>query len=166
VGVIIKPSKFNRTSLKTAIARRLRRDSTDVELRPWQRLRNKQLGIDFRRQHPAGPYVLDFYCPALCLAIELDGGQHAQPSHAQRDATRTRWLAERNVTLLRYWNSDVTQNLSGVLEDIAIKVAELQSARTTPTRRWRADLPLSGGGDSRKDRAEHPNSNSWHRSER
>jgi len=147
-----KPSTFNRTSLKTAIARRLRRDSTDVETRLWQKLRHKQLGGDFRRQHPAGPYVLDFYGPALCLAIELDGGQHAQPSQARRDETRTRWLAERKVTLLRYWNSDVTQNLSGVLEDIAIKVAELQSARTTPTRRWHADLPLSGGGDSRRGR--------------
>jgi very-short-patch-repair endonuclease len=159
-------SKFNRTSLKTATARRLRRDSTDVEMRLWQRLRNKQLGVDFRRQHPAGPYVLDFYCPALCLAIELDGGQHGQSSHARRDETHTRWLAERNVSLLRYWNSDVTQNLSGVLEDIAIKVAELQSARATPTRRWRADLPLSGGGDSRQDPNQTSHSSSRQRSER
>jgi len=147
------PRLFNRTSAKTAQARRLRRDSTDVEMRLWQRLRNKQLGADFRRQHPAGPYVLDFYCPSLNLAIELDGGQHARPDMLQRDDKRTRWLAERNLTLLRYWNSDVIQNLSGVLEDIAAKVAQLQAAGMTPTRRWRADLPLSGGGTEPRGRA-------------
>ena len=61
---------FNRTKIKTALARRLRRDSTDVEMRLWQKLRNGQLGADFRRQHPAGSFVLDFYCPALRLVID------------------------------------------------------------------------------------------------
>jgi very-short-patch-repair endonuclease len=146
-------ANFNRTKLKTARARRLRRDSTDVEMRLWQKVRNKQLGADFRRQHPTGPYVLDFYCPALRLAIELDGGQHANANVSQRDTIRTVWLADRDVTLLRYWNSDVTQNLPGVLEDIAAKIAELQSAKVTPTRRWRADLPLAGGGKQPRGRA-------------
>jgi len=145
--------RFNRTKQKTARARELRQASTDVEMRLWQKLRNKQLGVDFRRQHPAGPYFLDFYCPALQLAIELDGGQHGQPNAKQYDERRTRWLAERNVTLLRYWNSDVVENLSGVLEDIAAKIAALQQAGITPTRRWRADLPLLGGGDKPRDRA-------------
>jgi very-short-patch-repair endonuclease len=120
-------------------------------MRLWQRLRNRQLGVDFRRQHPAGSFILDFYCSALRLAIELDGGQHAERS--QRDSQRDAWLAQRGVTMLRFWNSDVTENFSGVIETIAVKVSELQSAELTPTRRWRADLPLSGGGDSRKGRA-------------
>jgi very-short-patch-repair endonuclease len=139
-------NSFNRTKFKTALARRLRRDSTDVEMRLWQKLRNRQVGADFRRQHPVGPYVLDFYCPALRLAIELDGGQHARAPHEMRDHLRDRWLSERGVTMLRFWNSDVTQNVRGVLEAIALKVGELQAAQMTPTRRWRADLPLSGGG--------------------
>jgi very-short-patch-repair endonuclease len=139
-------SHFNRTASKTALARRLRRDSTNVEIRLRQKLRNRQLGMDFRRQHPAGSFVLDFYCPALRLAIELDGGQHADAKHDARDRQRDQWLNERAVTVLRFWNSDVTQNLTGVLEVIAAKIGELQSARLTPTRRWRADLPLSGGG--------------------
>jgi very-short-patch-repair endonuclease len=138
--------------MKTARARQLRRQSTDVEMKLWQRLRNKQLGVDFRRQHPAGTYVLDFYCPALRLVIELDGGQHAEQS--ARDERRTRWLAEHGATVLRFWNSDVTQNLPGVLEFIAEKISELKSARSIPTRppslRWRsasaADLPFSRGG--------------------
>ncbi len=114
----------------------------------WQRLRNRQLGADFRRQHPAGGFILDFYCPAFRLAIELDGGQHAQT--VSRDVARTRWLEERGVTMLRFWNSDVTENLPGVLEVIAMKIAEMQSSDMTPTRRWRADLPLSGGGTEPK----------------
>jgi very-short-patch-repair endonuclease len=142
----VNKSRFDRTAFKTVRARRLRRNLTDVEMRHWQKLRNRQLGVDFRRQHPVGAFVLDFYCPTLRLAIEMDGGQHAQAGEIQRDRKRAQWLADRNIMLLRFWNSDVTQNFSGVLESIASKVAELQIARGTPTRRWRADLPLSGGG--------------------
>ena len=139
-------SHFNRTATKTAVARRLRRDSTNVEMRLWQKLRNRQLGADFRRQHPAGSYVLDFYYPRLRLAIELDGGQHTEAKHQVKDRQRDQWLNEHAVTVLRFWNSDVTQNLNGVLEVIAAKIGELQLAKVTPTRRWRADLPLSGRG--------------------
>jgi very-short-patch-repair endonuclease len=138
-------SRFNRTRPKTERARVLRRDSTDVEMLLWQRLRNRQLGVDFRRQHPAGNFFLDFYAPALRLAVELDGGQHTEQMDADR--RRTRWLEERGVTVPRFWNSDVSQNLLGVLETIAAKIAALQDAGVTPTRRWRADLPLSGGGE-------------------
>jgi very-short-patch-repair endonuclease len=138
-------SRFNRTTIKTARARRLRRDGTDVERRLWYKLRNAQIdGVSFRRQHPAGNYILDFYCPALRLAIELDGGQHA--TAIRRDRERDEWLEQRGVTVLRFWNSDVTTNLSGVLEVITATVSELKSKQLTPTRRWRADLPLSGGG--------------------
>jgi very-short-patch-repair endonuclease len=115
-------------------------------MRLWQKLRNRQLGVDVRRQHPAGSFVLDFSCPSLRLAIELDGGQHAENAHETYDKKRDRWLAERGVTVLRFWNSDITQNISGVLAVIAAKIDDLQATRVTPTRRWRADLPLSGGG--------------------
>ena len=90
--------------------------------------------------------MLDFYCPALRLAIELDGGQHSDEKHELSDRQRDPWLTEREVTMLRFWNSDVTQNLRGVLEMVALKIGELQQTKMTPTRRWRADLPLSGGG--------------------
>lgn len=163
VGVIA--SRFNRTAFKTAIVRRLRRDSTRVEMRLWQKLRNRQLGIDFRREHPAGPFVLDFYCPSLRLAIELDGGQHAEARNAAADGKRDQWLTDRGVIAMRFWNSDIVENLAGVLEVMAAKIQELQVARMTPTRRWRHSrcftsaflvqntaaegrlcLPLSGGG--------------------
>jgi very-short-patch-repair endonuclease len=157
-------SHFNRTTVKTARARRLRRDGTAVERRLWHKLRNAQIGeASFRRQHPAGPYILDFYCAALQLVIELDGGQHAQAE--SRDRQRDEWLKQRGVTMLRFWNSDVTENLAGVLEVIAAKISDLKSQALTPTRRWRRSrcsasaflalrtaaegrlcLPLSGGG--------------------
>jgi very-short-patch-repair endonuclease len=150
VGVGVQgASRFARTAIKTARARRLCRDATDVERRLWSRLRRAQIdGASFRRQHPAGPYVLDFYCPALRLAIELDGGQHAET--ARRDRERDEWLERHGVTVLRFWNSDVTANRAGVLETIAAKISELKGRKMTPTRRWRADLPLSGGGKPSK----------------
>src|SRR5436305_13960367 len=119
-------SRFNRTRPKTERARGLRRDGTNVEMRLWQRLRSRQLGVDFRRQHPAGNFYLDFYPPALRLAIELDGGQHAEQTAA--DERRTRWLEQRGVTVLRFWNSDISPNLLGVLATIAAKIAALQDA--------------------------------------
>src|SRR3954466_15423759 len=135
-------SRFNRTRPKTERARDLRRDGTNVEMRLWQSLRNWQLGVDFRRQHPAGNFYLDFYAPALRLAVELDGGQHAEQTDA--DQRRTRWLEERGVTVLRFWNSDVSQNLPGVLETIAAKVAALQDSGMTPPGAGAPTSPFQG----------------------
>jgi len=149
-------TRFNRTAIKTERARRLREDATNVERRLWQKLRGAQIdGASFRRQHPAGNYILDFYCSELLLAVELDGGQHAQS--ANRDRHRDDWLAQRGVTVLRFWNSDIVENLSGVLEVIAAKVSELKSQQRGPVPRWQQNeiarrvtptptLPLSGGG--------------------
>jgi very-short-patch-repair endonuclease len=141
--------RSNRTPTKTKSARRLRRDGTDVERRLWQRSQNGQLGdAQFRRQHPAGRYVLDFFCPALALAVELDGGQHAHAG--TRDRERDGWLKQKGVTVLRFWNSDVTENLDGVLEAIAAKISELRSAATRSRERWTPTptFPLSGGGSA------------------
>ena len=132
-------SRFNRTPGKTELARKLRRRETDVERRLWQRLRNGQIcDAHFRRQHPAGRYILDFYCPALTLAIELDGGQHAVTR--TRDHERDAWLKQKGVTVLRFWNSDVTENLDGVLEVIAAKIDELSSTVERSYPRWGAGV--------------------------
>jgi very-short-patch-repair endonuclease len=140
-------SRFNRTEEKTKRARNLRRAATHVEGRLWSKLRRAQLdGLSFRRQHSAGPYILDFYCPESRLVIELDGGQHSERAQRARDQRRTTWLQERGVTELRFWNNDITENLHGVLEHIRSVADDLRAGGMTPTRRWRADLPLSGGG--------------------
>jgi very-short-patch-repair endonuclease len=132
------PSRYSRTPEMTDRARQLRHNLTDVERKLWYRLRRDQLnGLNFRRQHPVGPYVLDFYCPALRLAIELDGGQHNIDRQRRKDDRRTRWLGANGIKLVRFWNNDVTGNLQGVLEEIARVASELTPSPT---------LPLSGGG--------------------
>ena len=131
-------SRFSHRPEMTERARRLRHNPTDVERKLWYRLRRDQLnGLNFRRQHPLGPYVLDFYCPAIGLAIELDGGQHTFDRQRHHDERRTRWLEANGIRLIRFWNNDVTGNLSGVLEEIARTASELTPSPT---------LPLSGGG--------------------
>jgi very-short-patch-repair endonuclease len=105
-------------------ARRLRKDATSPERTLWSRLKGAQIdGASFRRQHPLGPYVLDFYCPALGIVIELDGEQHGHQANAARDRQRDAWLVERGLRVLRFWNEDVRTNLAGVVEDIFLAVS-------------------------------------------
>jgi len=73
--------------------------------------------MKFRRQHPVGNYILDFYCDEARLAIELDGGQHAQSS--KYDSQRTEELLKKGIRVVRFWNNEVLENLDGVLERIA-----------------------------------------------
>ena len=99
-------------------ARRLRRASTGVEQRLWCRLRDRQLGgIKFRRQEPIGLFVVDFCSLEAKLVVELDGGQHAE--QMGKDAARTAALERFGYRVLRFWNSEVTENLDEVLERIA-----------------------------------------------
>ncbi|MEN3350430.1 MAG: hypothetical protein V7632_4065 [Bradyrhizobium sp.] len=135
-------SRFARTKDMTARARSLRVNMTDAELRLWQALRRDQLnGFAFRKQHPIGPYTVDFYCARLRLAVEVDGGQHAE-QRKHSDDRRTEFLAEKGVTVVRHWNNDVLSNLEGVLSDLLVHIERLAQAATTPT----PTLPLSGGG--------------------
>jgi len=93
------------------LARKLRLTPTDAEIRVWSRLRRKQLeGFRFRRQHPLGPYVVDFLCAEAKLVVEVDGGQHADDRQA-----RTFWLEARGYRVIRFWNNDVLANTDGVL---------------------------------------------------
>jgi very-short-patch-repair endonuclease len=81
-------------------ARRLRQRMTDAERKLWAALRNRQLaGFKFRRQHPLGPYVLDFFDEMHKLVIEIDGGQHAD--RAKQDKQRTAWLEREGCRVLR-----------------------------------------------------------------
>jgi very-short-patch-repair endonuclease len=96
------------------LARKLRLMPTDAGIRLWSCLRRKQLeGFRFRRQHPLGPYVVDFFCAETKLIVEVDGGQHADDGEA-----RTRWLEARCYRVIRFWNNDVLANTEGVLRMI------------------------------------------------
>src|SRR3954468_1400893 len=96
------------TSIRRAAAKRLRANTTPHERILWRAL--KELPVDgthFRRQAPIGPYVVDFFCPAKQLIIELDGGHHNEDETAARDSERQAWLEQQGYRVIRFWNSDV-----------------------------------------------------------
>ena len=115
-------------------ARQLRIDMTDAERRLWAALRGRRLsGYKFRRQHPLGPYILDFACIGHRLVIEADGGQHADSAG---DARRTKWLERRGWCVLRFWNNEVLANSEGVQEAILQVLQEIERAqRPSPSGR-------------------------------
>ncbi len=103
----------------TANARRLRRKQTEEEKQLWWALRaGRFAGFKFRRQHPAGIYYLDFFCPTARLAVELDGCQHGLPEQLQHDAARAQFLAAEDIEVLRFWNQQWKKNRAGVLLEI------------------------------------------------
>ena len=103
-------------SVNKEMSRRLRREATSTEKELWRHLRNRKVaGLKFRRQQCFGPYVLDFYCAEEKLNIEIDGGQHDLPERREHDARRTALLEAEGIRTLRFWNSEIRENLPGVL---------------------------------------------------
>jgi len=101
-------------------ARTMRRALTPPEARLWRCLKGDQLeGLGFRKQHPVGPYILDFYCAAAKLAVEVDGAVHAQAEQAAHDGRRSAWLGHKGIRVIRIKALDVRDELDGVLEYIA-----------------------------------------------
>ena len=97
----------------------LRLNQTEAEKALWKRIRNKQYnGLKFFRQYGIGPYILDFYCPEVKLAIELDGGQHNDVENKDYDETRTEYLKAHGIEVIRFWNTEVLGNMEGVLAKV------------------------------------------------
>jgi len=100
-------------------ARRLRREMTDAERKLWYAVRAQRLyGMTFRRQVPIGRFIVDFFCPAHRLIIELDGGQHGADEALGYDTQRSAWLAANGYRVLRFWNRELLTNIDGVLTAI------------------------------------------------
>lgn len=116
-------------------ARELRASMSVPERILWRQLRLKQTGLRFRKQHPAGPYVLDFYCHEAKLCVEIDGQGH--DFTAARDERRDRWLAAQGVKTLRVSARDVLHNVDGVVQYI---IAEAR----TPSDALHASAPPQG----------------------
>jgi very-short-patch-repair endonuclease len=115
------------TAIRRATARELRANTTLHERAFWRALKELPVfGTHFRRQAPIGPYVVDFFCPAVNLIIELDGGHHNDDEIAKRDRDRQMWLEQEGYRVVRFWNSEVTNELNAVLERI---YAELHGSR-------------------------------------
>ncbi|MBB5049321.1 very-short-patch-repair endonuclease [Rhodopseudomonas rhenobacensis] len=109
-----------------ARARQLRSAQTSPEAKLWQALRNRRLSRwKFRRQHPIGPYVVDFVTLDGKLVVEVDGVTHSEADAVKRDAHRTRALEDCGFHVVRVTNIDVYDNLEGVLQMIEATLPEV-----------------------------------------
>jgi very-short-patch-repair endonuclease len=126
-------------------ARTLRRKMTLPEVLLWERIRGGRLnGLRFRRQHPIGPYILDFYCASARLAVEIDGAVHDHQSQWTHDKRRNRWLGENHISVLRTPATEILND-----EAIEALLASIAQAATPSTAGVypRAGLrPDPGGG--------------------
>lgn len=117
MGEITMMTKKRTQPIMLQRAREMRKEPTKPEATLWQRLRRKQLnGYKFRRQHVMGRFIVDFYCHEKRLIIEVDGDSHLH--QREYDAIRTAWLESQGNRVIRFWNSEVTQNMDGVLTKI------------------------------------------------
>ena len=89
----------------------------------WQVLRNRPAGFKFRHQHPIGPFVVDFYCAAKHLAIEVDGDAHNMGDNPQRDVRRDAYLRDLGFRVVRFDAADVLHNMDGVAQAILAELS-------------------------------------------
>ena len=108
-------------------AKALRENETFAEKLLWSRLRNNKLGYHFRRQHPTNTYVVDFFCEALKLVIEVDGSVHADPNVALEDKNKEESLISYGLEVIRFTNDAVIKDVSMVVELIRTKIASIES---------------------------------------
>jgi very-short-patch-repair endonuclease len=102
--------------------RRLRNTMTEAEKILWLQLKNKRLGVRFLRQFSIGAFVVDFYCPALKLAIEVDGATHNTPDEIEYDKNRENEIDNLNIKFLRFLNEEVYNNLNAVTDKIRAEI--------------------------------------------
>lgn len=126
------------TSIRRAAAKKLRANTTPHERILWRALKDLQIeGSHFRRQAPIGPYIVDFFCAAKRLIIELDGGHHNEDDTAARDRDRQRWLENEGYRVVRFWNFEIATDLTAVLERIYIELYGSREAETKPLKHRR-----------------------------
>lgn len=114
-----------RADAKLKAARRFRKNLTEPELYLWLRLKDRSEDDPvFRRQHPLGPYILDFYCPQARLCIEVDGADHTRDDRIARDAVRDAWLAEKGIHTYRIFAGDVTEDADEAANGVVIAALE------------------------------------------
>jgi very-short-patch-repair endonuclease len=105
--------------LITEAARELRKRQTEAEKRLWYRLRDNQIHeAKFRRQEPLGNYIVDFVCFDKKLVIEVDGNPHKDSENRANDNRRTQWLQSEGFKVLRFWNSEIIDDIERVLGKI------------------------------------------------
>jgi very-short-patch-repair endonuclease len=126
--VVTKPSTH-------ALARQLRWSASGPERELWALLRRNNAGLRFRRQHPIGPYVLDFYCASLRLCVEVDGPAHEDVEQMERDAIRDAWLLRQRIQVLRFPTAAIKREPGAV-------VTRIKQAAATPSVAFGATSPM------------------------
>jgi very-short-patch-repair endonuclease len=122
-------TQFFNTTAEKEKQRQLRNNAPQAESLVWSKLKGKQLlGYKFRRRYSVGPYVIDFYCPALKLAVEIDGDSHFEEGAKDDDCSRQAFIESFGIQFLRFTNEEIRNNLEGVLAAIAQVVQQ----RKTP----------------------------------
>ena len=92
---------------------------SDAERKLWFAVRARRLGgLKFRRQHPMGPYVADFYCAEAGLVVEVDGNHHSEPAQVEHDEVRDDWMTTQGLNVLRFTVYEILQNFDAVNERI------------------------------------------------
>ena len=136
----LSPSEMHMisTSIRRPAAKRLRANTTPHERTLWRALKELPTdGTHFRRQAPIGPYVVDFFCPARRLIIELDGGHHNDDETARRDRERQLWLEQQGYRVVRFWNSEISGDLTAVLEQVYVELYGSREAKVEPMKHRR-----------------------------
>jgi very-short-patch-repair endonuclease len=117
------------------LAKELRKNETEAEKILWSQLRSRRCnGLKFRRQHPIKEFILDFYCHQYMLGIEVDGSVHENDLAMEYDLNRTAELEQLGISLLRFKNEEVLNDLSRVLNVIQDKIAQINNAQILPIR--------------------------------
>lgn len=129
-------------------ARNLRRTLTPPEAMLWLRLRERNGDFTFRRQHAIGPYILDFYCSKLRLAVEVDGAGHDHEVQAEHDRRRDEWLADRGILVQRFPAREVFASPEDVLERVWQVAANRAVANSPPPPASPVPLPLVEGEEN------------------
>jgi len=114
---------------KIAFARKLRGDMSPPEVLVWAHLRHRKNGMAFRRQHPVGPYILDFYCAKVRLAVEIDGEHHYYEDQQRKDAVRDAWLAAQGIKTLRIPGLEIVADPEEMVNQIWLKAMEMAQSR-------------------------------------
>ncbi len=113
-------TKLNNKQIFKDRRRELRKSSTKAEQILWEYLRRKNFNFKFKRQNSIGPYIIDFYAPSIKLAIELDGNDHKE--NKDYDKNRTNYLKDKGIKVLRFWNSEIENDIDKVLEKIRLNL--------------------------------------------
>ena len=130
-------------------ARSLRKEMTPPERRLWTVLKDRPGGLKFRRQHPLGPYVLDFFCHEAGVAIEIDGLAHELGGNPERDIRRDAWMAGEGILTLRFRAIDVRDQLEGVIASIVEECVRRSPSSGRPLHRLRRSPSPANAGEAR-----------------